>query len=60
MDGVEKGGRRGKASVQTFSSRFLKALTVGAVTMEAGSLFQYFPTITENADPFEYHEGVPS
>ncbi len=40
-----------KTSVQTFSNRFLKALTEGAVTTEAGTLFQYFTTITENADP---------
>ncbi len=39
-------GRVGKTSVQTFPSRFLKALTQGAVTTEAGSLFQYFTTIT--------------
>ncbi len=27
------------------------SLTEGAVTTEAGSLFQYFTTLTENADP---------
>ncbi len=32
----------------TFSS---KTLTEGVVTTEAGSLFQYFTTLTENADP---------
>ncbi len=45
-------GRWGKTSVQTFSNLFLKALTEGAVTTEAGSLFQHFTTLTENADPF--------
>ncbi len=44
-------GRLGKTSVQTSSNRFLKALTEGAVTTEAGSLFQYCTTPTENADP---------
>ncbi len=33
------------------SSVFLKPLTEGAVTTEAGSLFQFFTTIIENADP---------
>ncbi len=44
-------GRWGKTSVQTSSNRFLKTLTEGAVTTEAGSLLQYFTTLTENADP---------
>ncbi len=44
-------GRWGKTSVQTSSNRFLKTLTEGAVTTEAGSLFQYFTTLTENGDP---------
>ncbi len=30
------------------SNLFLKTLTEGAVTTEAGSLFQYFTTLTEN------------
>ncbi len=47
-------GRRGKTSVQTFSSHFLKKLTEGAVTTEAGSLFQYFTTLTDGS-----HLGVP-
>ncbi len=38
-------------SVQTFSNRFLKTLTEGADMMKARSLFQYFTTLTENADP---------
>ncbi len=56
------GGRWGKTSVQTFSNLFLKTLTEGAVTTEAGSLFQYFTTLTENADPrtLEYFVGVLS
>ncbi len=44
-------GRMGKISVQTASKLFLKTLTEGAVTTEAGSLFQYFTLLTENADP---------
>ncbi len=43
--------RWGKISVQTFSYRYLKTLTEGAVTTDAGSLFQYFTTVNENADP---------
>ncbi len=46
----EWGGEK-KTPVQTFSNRFLKTLTEGTVTSEAGSLFQYFTTLTENADP---------
>ncbi len=42
--------RWGKTSDQTLSTLFLKALTEGAVTTEAESLFQYFTTLTENAD----------
>ncbi len=59
-------GRLGKTSVQTFSYRFLKKMTEGAVTTEAGGLFQYFTTLAENADPLlrrwrtlEYLVGVP-
>ncbi len=55
-------GRWGKTSVQTFPSRFLKTLTEGAVTAEAGSLFQYFTTLTEKADLSfggGSHLGVP-
>ncbi len=59
MGGVQVGGDEcsvnegewGKTSVQTFSNLFLKALTEGAVTTEAGSLFQHFTTLIENADP---------
>ncbi len=47
--GVEEWGD--ESSVQTFSNLFLKALTEGAVTTEAGSLFQYFTNLTENAVP---------
>ncbi len=54
-------GRWGKTSVQTSSNRFLKILTEGAVATEAGSLFQYFTILTENADPLggDLHLGVP-
>ncbi len=49
---VQSMGEMGKdKNVQTSSNRFLKTLTEGAVTTEAGSLFQYFTTLTENADP---------
>ncbi len=44
-------GRWRKTSIQTFPNRFLKILTERAVTTEAGSLFQYFTTRTESADP---------
>ncbi len=43
-------GKMGKISVHAFSNLFL--LTEGTVTMEVGSLFQYFTTLTEQADPF--------
>ncbi len=43
-------GRRGKTYVQIFSNLFLKILTEGTVSTEAGSLFQYFTILTENAD----------
>ncbi len=53
MGGVQVGrgrssgfGRWGKASVQTFSNLFLKILTEGDVTTEAGSLFRYFTTLS--------------
>ncbi len=42
-------GRWGKTFVQTFFNRFLKTLTEGAVTKDAGSLFQCFTIPTENA-----------
>ncbi len=41
-------GRWGKIFVQPFSNLFLKTLTEGALTTEAGSLFQYFTTLTGN------------
>ncbi len=40
-----------KTFVQSFSNLFLKTLTEGSVTTEDGSLFQYFTTLTENANP---------
>ncbi len=48
---VQSMGRWGKTSVQTSSNRFLKTLTEGAVTTAAGSSFQYFTTLIENANP---------
>ncbi len=52
MSGVQVGrGGGDETSVPTFSNLFLKTLTEGAVTTEAGSLFQYFTTLIENADP---------
>ncbi len=48
-------GRWGKTSVQPFYNLFLKTLTEGAVTTEAGSLFQYFTTLTGDGS----HLGVP-
>ncbi len=41
----------GKTSVQTFSN-LLKMLTEGTTTTENGSLFQYFATLNEKAEPF--------
>ncbi len=62
MGGVQFGGREGLGNwgdkvsvngedVHTFSNLFLKILKKGAVTTEAESLFQYFTTLTERADP---------
>ncbi len=42
-----------------FLQTFLNILSEGAVTMEAGSLIQYFKTLTENADGGGSHLGVP-
>ncbi len=39
-------GRWGKTSVHTFCNLFLKTLTEGAVTTEAGRLLQYFTTLS--------------
>ncbi len=49
--GVQSMGELGKTSVQIFFNRFLKTLAEGAVTTETGSLFQYFTTYTDNANP---------
>ncbi len=57
LDGGEGGcgdafnsiGACGKASIQTSTNLVLKTLIEEAVTTEAGSLFQYFTTLTENA-----------
>ncbi len=54
---LEAGERLSK--VQPFSNLFLKILTEGAVTTEAGSLFQYFTTLTEKADPIPRRWPVP-
>ncbi len=48
----------GKTSGQTFSNLFLKTLTEGAVTTEAGSLFQYFTTLTEKPYYFKKKEWI--
>ncbi len=45
------GGRWGRISVQNFFNLYLEILTEGAATTEIGSLFQYFTTLAENADP---------
>ncbi len=45
-------GRLGKTSVKTSSNRFLKTLTEGAVTTEAGSLFQRTYYLSEPLDPW--------
>ncbi len=53
-------GRWWKISVHNSSNRFLKTLTEGAVTTKACSLFQYFTTLTENADHLvEVHHFKP-
>ncbi len=44
-------GEMGKDFCPNFINIFLKTLTERAVTTEAGSLFQYFTTLTEKADP---------
>ncbi len=55
--GRGEGREKGRVSVQSVGEmgknaiRFLKTLTEGAGTTEAGSLFQYFTTLTENAGP---------
>ncbi len=53
-----QGGRWGKTSDQTFSNLFLKTLTEGAVTTEAGSLCRPCPSAVARA--LEYLEEVPS
>ncbi len=60
--------KMGKDFCPNFLQPLLEHLEEGAVTTEAGSLFQYFTTLTEKADPFlsavvrtlEYLVGVPS
>ncbi len=41
----------GKTFIQTFFDLILNILTGGAVTMEAGSLFQYSTTIFSGGGP---------
>ncbi len=48
---VQSMGETGKDFCPNFLQSFLETLSEGAVTTEAGSLFQYFTTLTENADP---------
>ncbi len=43
----------GKTSVQNFSNLFLKILAEGAVTTEAGSLFQYFTNIPASVNVYK-------
>ncbi len=61
MGGVQVGfwGRWGKTSVQNFFNLFLKTLTEGAVTTEAGNLFHYFTSFTESADPLLWRWLAP-
>ncbi len=47
-----------KLSMSTLSP-ILKILAEGSSTTEAGSLFQYFTTLTENVDPLLRHLGIP-
>ncbi len=57
LDGGEEGcgddfnsiGGYGKSPIQTSTNLVLKTLIEEAVTTEAGSLFQYFTTLTEKA-----------
>ncbi len=44
-------GRRGSTVIETFSNLFLKKVAEGAVTTEAGSIFQYYTSLTENGNP---------
>ncbi len=49
--GVGKWGDECSVNVGDFSYLFLKTFTEGAVTTEVASLFHYFITLAENADP---------
>ncbi len=53
---VQSMGGWGKTSVRTLPNLFLKTLTQGAVTTEAGSLFRYFTTLSFGGGS---HLGVP-
>ncbi len=69
MGGVQLGGGlgnwgdessvNGEDGVRLLSNLFLKILSEGAVTTEVGSLFQYFKTLTEKADPLLWRWLVP-
>ncbi len=48
-----------KKIVHIFFKPFLEILTVGYVTTEVGSLFQYFTTLTEKTDPLFRRWLVP-
>ncbi len=56
---VQSMAEMGKTSVETFSNRFLKTLAEGAVMTEAGGLFLYFTTLTENTDPLLWRWLAP-
>ncbi len=48
---VQSMGEMGKDFCPNLLQSSLEKLTEGAVTTEAASLFQYFTTLTKNADP---------
>ncbi len=52
---VQSIGRRGNTSVETFSNLFVKKVVEGAVTTEAGGIFQYFTSLTEKGLPLYGH-----
>ncbi len=47
---ISVSGENGETSVHTFSNLFLKMLIEGAVTTEAGNLFQLFTALNEKFD----------
>ncbi len=50
-DKVDEISANGADGEKLLSNLFLKMLTEGAITTEAGNVFQYFTTLTEKADP---------